>query len=242
VSPVVRGVLDVVALVAAGAVGGTVALWLVPRGAVAIVEDAGVVSGDGELGALERRHEDASRSLAALARALSAHTSLRARVAGVAESAGEHAQALTRLHEAGVAPRNVRANERWRPPAELSRDLPRPGPEPAWQALDRAFEALLATLDDPQASFADHAHAYQGVADAARAIADALAGASAVELAAGCAFCAKSRENVSRLIAGPGVSICDECVALCVEVMEEEVGPGWREEADRRLDGEEPQE
>ena len=182
--------------------------------------------GDGELGALERRHEDASRSLAALARALSAHTSLRARVAGVAESAGEHAQALTRLHEAGVAPRNVRANERWRPPAGA---LARPAATwagGAWQALDRAFEALLATLDDPQASFAHHAHAYagrgrRGAGDRRRAGRRRRRG-----VGGGLRVLREVTREGPRLIAGPGVSICDECVALCVEVMEEEVGPG----------------
>ena len=41
-----------------------------------------------------------------------------------------------------------------------------------------------------------------------------------------CSFCGKSQEQVHRLIAGPGsVYICDECVELCHEIMEEEVVP-----------------
>jgi len=32
-----------------------------------------------------------------------------------------------------------------------------------------------------------------------------------------CSFCAKSRHEVARLIAGPTVAICDECVWLCTE-------------------------
>lgn len=31
----------------------------------------------------------------------------------------------------------------------------------------------------------------------------------------GCSFCGKSREHVARLVAGPGVFICNECVAMC---------------------------
>ncbi|MFM9263682.1 ATP-dependent protease ATP-binding subunit ClpX [Tychonema sp. BBK16] len=37
-----------------------------------------------------------------------------------------------------------------------------------------------------------------------------------------CSFCGKSQEHVRKLIAGPGVYICDECVELCNEILEEE--------------------
>jgi len=37
-----------------------------------------------------------------------------------------------------------------------------------------------------------------------------------------CSFCGKSQEYVRKLIAGPGVYICDECVELCNEILEEE--------------------
>jgi len=37
-----------------------------------------------------------------------------------------------------------------------------------------------------------------------------------------CAFCGKARRDVRKLIAGPKVMICDECVALCVDIIEEE--------------------
>ena len=53
-----------------------------------------------------------------------------------------------------------------------------------------------------------------------------------------CSFCGKSQRQVKKLIAGPGVYICDECVALCVEILEEEIGEHWREEAEQRLGGE----
>ncbi len=38
-----------------------------------------------------------------------------------------------------------------------------------------------------------------------------------------CSFCGKSQEQVRKLIAGPGVYICDECVELCNEILEEEL-------------------
>ncbi|MBP3285148.1 MAG: ATP-dependent Clp protease ATP-binding subunit ClpX [Clostridia bacterium] len=37
-----------------------------------------------------------------------------------------------------------------------------------------------------------------------------------------CSFCGKAQEQVKRLVAGPGVYICDECVALCNEIIGEE--------------------
>ena len=36
-----------------------------------------------------------------------------------------------------------------------------------------------------------------------------------------CSFCGKSQKQVQQLIAGPGVYICDECVELCNEIIEE---------------------
>ena len=37
-----------------------------------------------------------------------------------------------------------------------------------------------------------------------------------------CSFCGKSQKQVKKLIAGPGVYICDECIDLCNEIIEEE--------------------
>jgi len=44
-----------------------------------------------------------------------------------------------------------------------------------------------------------------------------------------CSFCGKSQEEVRKLIAGPQVYVCDECVELCNEIMIEE----WNEERKR---------
>ena len=37
-----------------------------------------------------------------------------------------------------------------------------------------------------------------------------------------CSFCNKDQDQVKKLIAGPGVYICDECIELCNEIIEEE--------------------
>ncbi|MGE5613241.1 MAG: ATP-dependent Clp protease ATP-binding subunit ClpX [Bacillota bacterium] len=46
-----------------------------------------------------------------------------------------------------------------------------------------------------------------------------------------CSFCGKTQEQVKRLVAGPGVYICDECIELCSEIIEEEF-------EDTKIDGE----
>ncbi len=53
-----------------------------------------------------------------------------------------------------------------------------------------------------------------------------------------CSFCGKAQRQVSKLIAGPGVYICDECVVLCLTIIQEEgpAGPTFRFAA-RRPDG-----
>ena len=38
-----------------------------------------------------------------------------------------------------------------------------------------------------------------------------------------CSFCGKSQKQVKKLIAGPGVYICDECIDFCNEIIEEEL-------------------
>lgn len=38
-----------------------------------------------------------------------------------------------------------------------------------------------------------------------------------------CSFCGKSQDQVKKLVAGPGVYICDECIELCNEIIEEEL-------------------
>jgi ATP-dependent Clp protease ATP-binding subunit ClpX len=44
-----------------------------------------------------------------------------------------------------------------------------------------------------------------------------------------CSFCGKSQDEVKKLIAGPSVYICDECVSLCSEIIQEEYGQEEKE-------------
>ena len=44
-----------------------------------------------------------------------------------------------------------------------------------------------------------------------------------------CSFCGKTQEQVKRLIAGPNVYICDECIELCSEIIEEELETSYEE-------------
>ncbi|MBQ9314828.1 MAG: ATP-dependent Clp protease ATP-binding subunit ClpX [Clostridia bacterium] len=46
-----------------------------------------------------------------------------------------------------------------------------------------------------------------------------------------CSFCGKSQESVRRIIAGPGVYICDECVGLCSNIIEEEYDDMYEDES-----------
>jgi hypothetical protein len=48
-----------------------------------------------------------------------------------------------------------------------------------------------------------------------------------------CSFCNKSQRDVRKLIAGPSVHICDECVDICLGIITEDVAEG-RESALRR--------
>ena len=47
-----------------------------------------------------------------------------------------------------------------------------------------------------------------------------------------CSFCGKSQDEVKKLIAGPSVYICDECIELCNEIIAEEHD---REEGDQGI-------
>lgn len=50
-----------------------------------------------------------------------------------------------------------------------------------------------------------------------------------------CNFCGKSQKQVKKLIAGPGVYICDECIGLCNEIIEEEFPEGSESEVSEEL-------
>ena len=50
-----------------------------------------------------------------------------------------------------------------------------------------------------------------------------------------CSFCGKSQHEVRKLIAGPSVFICDECVDLCNDIIREEVQEETGDSGDERL-------
>jgi hypothetical protein len=52
------------------------------------------------------------------------------------------------------------------------------------------------------------------------------------QVIAACSFCLKSNTQVRKLIAGPGVYICDTCVDLCVQILTDELG---KEEEDEKV-------
>jgi hypothetical protein len=64
-----------------------------------------------------------------------------------------------------------------------------------------------------------------GVIGATLVIADKLRKPPAPPTGSGdlcCSFCGKSQREVKKLIAGPAVYICDECVRLCIEIIQED--------------------
>ena len=50
-----------------------------------------------------------------------------------------------------------------------------------------------------------------------------------------CSFCGKSQDEVKKLIAGPSVYICDECIQLCNEIIAEEYNQEDEEEGPQLL-------
>ena len=57
-----------------------------------------------------------------------------------------------------------------------------------------------------------------------------------------CSFCGKSQKQVQQLIAGPGVYICDECVELCNEIIEERLAEAGEESGSGEFDLPKPRE
>ena len=151
----------------------------------------------------------------------------RKRLVRVAEKASAQAAALREGHAAGLVVKPRRVDAGWELPWELRRDGPRL-PIAAWQAVDRAFDSLIATLDDPAADLQARALAFDGLATAARQVADALSEPKFDSANALCTFCGARSADVRKLIAGPSALICDECVVLCVEILEEQIGTDWR--------------
>jgi hypothetical protein len=156
------------------------------------------------------------------------------RLHDLADAAEAHARVLRLLSEADLDLRLTPAQlgSDWNPPWDLRRDTPRL-PVTAWQRLDRALEQLAAVIDAPDGDPTLHADVYDEIAAAARAVGEQLAAThdKKVEYSSAtavCGFCGTSATKVRKVIAGPHVLICDECVALCVEILDDEFGDDWR--------------
>ena len=50
-----------------------------------------------------------------------------------------------------------------------------------------------------------------------------------------CSFCGKNQSEVKKLIAGPSVYICDECVSLCNDIIKEDLAEANQESSDEKL-------
>src|SRR5678809_775237 len=77
----------------------------------------------------------------------------------------------------------------------------------------------------------------QGYLDGMANSQSAVPGAGQLETLC-CSFCIKDKDAVAKLIAGPGVYICNECVNLCDLILAEEPAPGfgsWNEQPDDEL-------
>jgi hypothetical protein len=58
--------------------------------------------------------------------------------------------------------------------------------------------------------------------------ADPLDTSAPPEAGGSCAWCGKDGGSVQKLLGNGAVAICNQCVALCAEVMQAELGDGWR--------------
>ena len=50
-----------------------------------------------------------------------------------------------------------------------------------------------------------------------------------------CSFCGKSQHEVKKLIAGPSVFVCDECIELCNEIIRDELPPTTRRQEESEI-------
>ena len=50
-----------------------------------------------------------------------------------------------------------------------------------------------------------------------------------------CSFCGKNQSEVKKLIAGPSVYICDECVSLCNDIIKEDLAEANQESSEEKL-------
>jgi len=157
-------------------------------------------------------------------RALAACRSREARLRAIAKAGASNAAALRHGEQIGLRLSEYETlNRDWKAPWELTWRAPRPGPTRSWQAFDRALQTLSAVLDEPTEPLEPRARAWDALAQSATELAAAIAAAGPQDRAV-CSFCAKPANQVHKMIAGsrPGLYICSECIATCVEVLDQD--------------------
>jgi ClpX C4-type zinc finger len=122
-----------------------------------------------------------------------------------------------------------------RSPREGARARWQPTADPRLAGRRPAFDALLATLDDPSIRVDAQAVPFDRLASSAEHVRDSLLGkdqalAPSSELAV-CGFCGKRGTEVRYVIEGHDSRICDECIVVCVEILDELLGDDWRPDA-----------
>lgn len=149
----------------------------------------------------------------------------------IAVAAQTTANALRDLEAIGGAlhPGRSLLGEDWRLPLELraSSDADRRPAPGSWQRLDRAAAELSAIGSTPDVPLSALIAAYRELAQAAGDLANRLQLNAAEQIgedgrAVVCSFCGQPNTQVERMVAGPGINICNECVELCVEIIEEQ--------------------
>jgi len=149
-------------------------------------------------------------------------------IAGVARNLARASKrrgdALQNAANTNAAASRQLIDDDWHPPGELNDDPERrPAPD-QWARFDRASKTLAAVGSTTVSTLAEVAAAHHELAAAANELAEQLEriapnGKNSQTI---CSFCGLGARQVTRLIAGPGVSICDQCIDLCNEIITEE--------------------
>ena len=161
--------------------------------------------------------------------ALSAFRALRSRLERLAAAAHALAKELHEQHAFGMSATPRPPGNPWQPPVQLRRGISRVPAVRAWQGLDRALDLIAAVLDDEHGTLLDLARAMEQLGNATEQLAQDVSNRpSSVAQVAVCTFCGKIADHVRKVFAGDAALICDECVELCVDALEEDYGDNWR--------------
>ena len=94
---------------------------------------------------------------------------------------------------------------------------------PCGNGMDRLHRAVSATGEFTAIATPDDVTEDDVIAALDREVAPAPPGG-----AKRCSGCGKAGAEVKKLLEAPGLVICDECVRLCADILDAELGEGWR--------------